>query len=156
VKESKPPIPRPVKKQTTIPPKTKAQSIPSKTIVPSVKKAIPAPSARTDTGRSSLNDVPTKPMFQSTPMNQSVVDENENSVNNLFGNDSEVEHPKKQEIPHPPPRVEKTPPKLRMNLILFLFILIFIFLASKSVPEPDKGTKSTIKDGVLIHGDDHS
>ncbi len=29
-----------------------------------------------------------------------------------------------------------------------------MFLAQTSVPEPDKGTKTTIKDGVLIHGDD--
>ncbi len=28
------------------------------------------------------------------------------------------------------------------------------FLAKTTVPEPDKGTKSTIKNGVLIRGDD--
>jgi hypothetical protein len=31
---------------------------------------------------------------------------------------------------------------------------LIYFLAKTTVPEPDKGTKSTIKNGVLIRGDD--
>jgi hypothetical protein len=117
VKEPKPPIPRPVQKTTTtttIPPKTTVKSVPSQPIVP-VKKVVPAPPTTTDTGRSSLNGIPTKPMFQSTPRNQSIVDGNDNSVADLFENESQIsQRPKKQEIPHPPPQIEKTPTKLRM------------------------------------------
>lgn len=37
---------------------------------------------------------------------------------------------------------------------MFIFILLLILLAKKTIPEPDKGTKSTIKNGVLVRGND--
>ncbi len=104
--ESKPPIfPRPIKTvATTTQPKLK--SAPSQPIVP-VKKIVPTPPVSTGTGRSSLNDVPIKPMFQSTPRNQSISE----NADDLFGSESK----KKPDIPHPPPQIEKTPTKIRMS-----------------------------------------
>jgi len=111
LQEAKPPmVPRSIKPATTTT-KPKIKSVPSQPIVP-VKNTLPPPPMSTDTGRSSLNDVPTKPMFQSTPRNQSINED----ADNLFDNESEISQPKKEpEIPHPPPQIEKTPPKLRMS-----------------------------------------
>ncbi|CAF0959996.1 unnamed protein product [Adineta steineri] len=137
-KEPRPPIPRAAKPTTATVPKTKVKSIPSQPIRP-VKKVVSNPPTSTDTGRSSLNEVPKKPLFQSTPRNQSIVQENDNSIVDLFDNESQISEPtERQGILHPQPQIEKTPPKL----------------PNTTVPEPDKETKSTIKDGVLIHGDD--
>jgi hypothetical protein len=153
-KEPKPPIPRAVKKATTvIPPKLKVKPIPSQPTAP-IKKIIPAPPTTTNTGRSSLNDVPTKPLFQSTPLNQSVVDEGDDP-DDMFGNESQVSEPlKKPEVPRPPFLTGKTPTELRMYSFFDVTFLIVMFLAKIPASEPDKGTKSTVKDGVLIHGND--
>jgi hypothetical protein len=154
VSQPKPPIvPRPDKKITTvIPSKTNVKSVRPEPIVP-VKKVVPTPPIDTDTGRSSLNDVPKKPMFESTPRNQSI---DKDYADDSFEHESQtIEPPKKQVIPHPPPQIEKTPPKPRMySVFSHLILLTILFLAHTTAPEPDKGTKATIKDDVLIHGDD--
>ncbi|CAF1171421.1 unnamed protein product [Rotaria sordida] len=141
IKEPKPPIPRPVKKTTTtttVPRKIQAKAVPSQSVVPD-KKIVPEPLTATDTGRSSLNNIPRKPMFQSTPKNQSIADDDEASVENLFENESQIsESSKKQVIPHPPPQIEKTPTKLPNTII----------------PESGEKTQSVIKNDVLVHGDD--
>ncbi|CAF3090106.1 unnamed protein product [Rotaria sp. Silwood2] len=142
VKEPKPPISHPVKKTTTtIPLKTKVKAVPSQPIVP-VKQIVSTLPTTTDTGRSSLNDVATKPMFQSTPKNQSIVDENDESVADLFDNESQIsEASKKQVIPHPPPQIEKTPTKLPITSV------------SRSVEK----TRSVIKDDAgSIHDDNRT
>jgi hypothetical protein len=143
VKEPKPPIPYPVKKATvTTPPKSKVKSVPSElaAVTKKVVTAPPQPATTTNTDRSSLNDVSRKPMFESTPRNQNFVDENDDSVNDLFENESQTsERLKKQESPRLPPRVEKMPPQQPRK---------------PSVPEPSKGTKTTMKDGTLIRGRD--
>lgn len=123
VKEPRPSIvPRPIQKPITtktLPPKPKVKSVPFQPIVP-FKNTNPPPPIAADTGRSSLNDVPTKPLFQSTPRNQSIVGDDDDYVDDLFENESQViESPKKPVIPHPPPRIEKTPTKLRMYYIVF-------------------------------------
>ncbi|CAF1200101.1 unnamed protein product [Rotaria sp. Silwood1] len=141
VKEPKPPIPRPVKKTattTTIPVKPKVKDVPSQPSVP-VKKIVSAPPTTTDTGRSSLNNISRKPMYQSTPKNQSMADEDDGSVADLFENESQVsEVSKKQVIPHPPPQIEKTPTKTPNTI----------------VPGSVEKSQSVIKNDVLIHGDD--
>jgi hypothetical protein len=118
--ESKPPVvPRPMKK-TINPPKPKVKSLPSRSTVP-VKKPVPAPPITTDTGRSSLNDVPTKPLFESTPRNQSINED----PDDLFENESKISEPsKKPEIPHPPPQIEITPTKLRMFSVSFFYQIL--------------------------------
>ncbi|CAF3685343.1 unnamed protein product [Rotaria sp. Silwood1] len=141
VKEPKPPIPRSVKKTattTTIPVKPKVKDVPSQPSVP-VKKIVSAPPTTTDTGRSSLNNISRKPMYQSTPKNQSMADEDDGSVADLFENESQVsEVSKKQVIPHPPPQIEKTPTKTPNTI----------------VPGSVEKSQSVIKNDVLIHGDD--
>jgi hypothetical protein len=37
---------------------------------------------------------------------------------------------------------------------MYIFTHLLILLAKTTVPEPDKGTKSTIKNGVLVRGND--
>jgi hypothetical protein len=114
VKEPKPPVPHPVKKPTTTttPPKSEMKSVPSEPTTP-IKKVItapPQPSTTTNTDRNLLNNVPRKPMFESTPRNQSIADKSNDSVDNLFDNESPTpEQPKKQELPRPPPQVERKP-----------------------------------------------
>jgi len=104
---------RPVK-TAAIPPKTKVKSVPTQPFRP-IKNTVSAPPINADTGRSSLNDIPPKPLFQSTPRNQSIVDENDDLADDLFENESQIsEQPKKPVISHPPPQIEKTPSKLRM------------------------------------------
>jgi hypothetical protein len=82
-----------------------------------------------NTGRSSLNNEPIKPVFESTPRN-----ENNDSVDDLFENELHTsEQSKKQELPHPPPPIEKTPTpqqprKSATELRMFYFILKLIFI----------------------------
>ncbi|CAF4344358.1 unnamed protein product, partial [Rotaria sordida] len=84
-------------------------------------------------------NIPRKPMFQSTPKNQSIADDDEASVENLFENESQIsESSKKQVIPHPPPQIEKTPTKLPNTII----------------PESGGKKQSVIKNDALVHGDD--
>jgi len=142
-KEAKPPIPRLVQQQTTITTPPKIKSVPSEPATP-IKKVVTAPpqlpTTNTNTDRSSLNDIPTKPIFESTPRNQSIVDENDDSAADLFGNESRTsEQSKKQELPRRPPQVEKItteqPRKPSAELRTFCFILflisIFYSLSSK-------------------------
>jgi hypothetical protein len=81
-----------------------------------------------------LNDIPTKPIYESTPRNQSDAHEDENSVNDLFENESNTSEPsKKRELPRPPLRIEKTPTpqqsrKPSAELRMFDFISIFVFI----------------------------
>ncbi|CAM4884049.1 unnamed protein product [Rotaria socialis] len=107
-KEPKPPIPRPSKTVTIAKPsKIKVKPAPSKPVVSS-KNIVPPLETNVDTGRSSLNNIPTKPLFQSTPKNQSITDD---GFADVFDNESQVlETPRKPDIPHQPPQVEKTPP----------------------------------------------
>jgi hypothetical protein len=83
-----------------------------------IKKVVPLPPApiNTDTGRSSLNDVPSKPLFQSTPRNQSI----NHDIDDLFETESQASEPaQKPTISHPPPHAEITPTKTRIFSILF-------------------------------------
>jgi hypothetical protein len=145
-KEAKPPIPHLVQKQTTITTPPKIKSVPSEPATP-IKKVVTAPpqppTTNANTDRSSLNDIPTKPIFESTPRNQSIVDENDDSAADLFGNESRTsERSKKQELPHLPPQEEKitTPPpeqprkpsaELRTFCFIVFLISIFHSLSSK-------------------------
>lgn len=115
--ESKPPVPRPLKKAAEpVPPKPRVKTVSSKPTVPA-KKVELAPPTNIDTGRSSLANVPVKPMFQSTPKNQSFID---NDADDLFEKESQLsDDSKKEEIIHRPPQIEKTPPKLRMYYDIF-------------------------------------
>ncbi|CAF1278381.1 unnamed protein product [Rotaria magnacalcarata] len=108
-KEPRPPIPRLSKTVTTAKPsKIKLKPAPSKPVVSS-ENIVPPLEANVDTGRSSLNNIPTKPLFQSTPKNQSMIDD---GFADVFDNKSQTsETSRKPDIPHQPPRVEKTPPK---------------------------------------------
>ncbi|CAF1174081.1 unnamed protein product [Didymodactylos carnosus] len=110
---------------------------------------------RTNTGWSSINDDPkalTKPIFQSTPINQSLVDQDlSDHEQDLLDNDTQT--PKRNDvnvIPHSSIKQKQktnqpeTPTDVKVEQIL------------PSVPESHEDTKDTIKDGVLIHGSDHS
>jgi len=131
VKEPKPPSPFPVKKITTsTPTKSKVKSVPSESTAP-IKNVVTAPPTTINTDRSSLNDEPSKPIFESTPRN-----ENNNSVEDLFENESHTsEQSKKEELPRqPPPPTEKTPtteqprkPATELRMFYFILKLIFIF-----------------------------
>jgi hypothetical protein len=93
-----------------------------------------------------LNDAPTKLVFESTPRNQNHVHENDESVEDLFENESHTsEQSKKQELPRPSPPIEKTPTppslpqqprKSATEIRIFYFILklkfIFDLFSSKN------------------------
>lgn len=100
--ESKPPVVRLIQRPaTTIPAKPLVKPVPKPPPRPPVKKAVLAPPTIADTGRSSLNDVPTKPMFQSTPVNQSLVADD---TGDLFENESVLSlQPTKPPVPSTPP-----------------------------------------------------
>lgn len=93
-KPKPPPGPRPINRATTtLPPKPKSappasvKKPVSKPPIAPTKKPTPIPvSAKTDTGRSSLTDGPSKPMFESTPRNQSPIED----VDDLFDQDTEI------------------------------------------------------------------
>lgn len=85
------------------PPKSKVKSDPSEPTAPT-KKVPPTPTTATNTGRSSINDVPSKPIFESTPRN-----ENDESADDLFEKESQTSEPsKKTELPRRPPPKEET------------------------------------------------
>lgn len=89
VKPKPPIVPRPTK-TTTVPPKP--APIRKPVSAPPVKKPVPpAVPVKTDTGRSSLNDVPSKPMFESTPRTQSPLYEG----GDLFDTDTQISTPSK-------------------------------------------------------------
>lgn len=114
----KPPIvPRPT---TVIPPKVKSAPV-KKVVSPPVPVKTDAP-IKTDTGRSSVTDIPIQPIFQSTPRSQSI----NHDVDDLFGEESQAsETSKKPTISHSPPQTKITPPKLRMSSILFFIFNCF-------------------------------
>ena len=147
-RERKPPMARPIQKSTvTLPPKSKTAPVPSRPAAP-IKKVLPRPAATApvDTGRSSLNDIPTKPLFQSTPMNQSVVDEHEgDDVSDMFATESQLSERLKRRVV---PDVRKFARDLLPSSVKLLR------LAKPPQPKIDHQTQSTIKDGVLIHGND--
>jgi hypothetical protein len=151
--DPKPPVARPTQRPaTTIPAKPLVKPVPRPPRAPVKKPVVTAP-AIADTGRSSLNDVPTKPMFQSTPVNQSVVGD---ETDDLFENESDISvQPTKPPVPStPPPRTKvPTPPPGRVIRRLRLIVRLLLFSLSL-VAKPDPQTKSEIKNGVLIQGND--
>lgn len=92
VVKPKPPIaPRPIT-TTTIPPKPKPAPVRKPIPAAPVRKPVPAViPAKIDTGRSSLNDVPSKPMFESTPRTQSPIYDG----GDLFEEDTQISTPSK-------------------------------------------------------------
>jgi len=74
-------------------------------------------------------------MSASTPRHENNVHENEDSVENLFENESHTSEPsRKEELPHPPPPIEKTPitpqpqkPPTELRMFYLILRLIFIF-----------------------------
>ncbi|CAF1135267.1 unnamed protein product [Adineta steineri] len=160
-KETKPPTPQFVK-QTTIntPPKSKVKSVPS-TPIKKVETAPspPPPPITTTTGRHSPTDIPTEPIFESTPRNQSIVNKNDDSVMDLSDNESHIsERSNKNELPHPPPpQTDKTPtpPPPQIDKIPTppppeQPRKPSVELPNSSQLEPEKETKSIIKDDASI------
>ncbi|UJR08182.1 hypothetical protein I4U23_012455 [Adineta vaga] len=140
----RPPIPRPVKPTpTNAPITTKVKSAPSRPIS-SVKKVVPVPATNTDTGRSSIVDVPPQPLFQSTPRTQSVAEDD--LIEGVFGDDSKI-----TVLPKEPPEsaIKTTPTINRENNARAKSRT-----PSPIVVKPQKSSSKSDKDSVFPGGDD--
>jgi hypothetical protein len=105
-RDTKPVVPVPTKEKTpSTPPKSKVQPEPT------------APSTATNTGRSSLNDAPTKSVDESASKTQNDTQENNDSGEEVFENESHILEPSKSP---PPPPVEKKPSAELRKLFFFL------------------------------------
>ncbi|UJR38095.1 hypothetical protein I4U23_030775 [Adineta vaga] len=148
VKESKPPTSHLIKQTTFVtPPKSHAKPVPSEPSTP-VKKPItvpPQPSTTASTGRSSVNDLPIKPMFESTPRDQSIAEKNNESVEDLFQNESHISEPadRKHESHSSLPTLPEQPRKPSTEL------------PKSPGTKPDAEPSSAVKDNVSITGDNH-
>lgn len=127
MKESQPIIPV-EKTDNDTQPKSKVPSNPPEPPTP-IKKVIPTPPPATNTDRSSLNDVPRVPTPESTPRNETNAHENNESVEDLFENESHTSEPSE-----PPPHKEKTPtstpkkPPIEPRMFSFLLVMHILFI----------------------------
>jgi hypothetical protein len=119
-------------------------------------KPNPVPAVPVDTGRSSLNDVPTAPMFQSTPMNQSLAN---NEFDGSFANefDMTTRSNKRQTPSTLPAKIDNTN-NHRMSSDLFLSMIMLVFLSvllahmsnevDNAAEEPSIGDVSVVHDVI--------
>ncbi|CAF1016129.1 unnamed protein product [Adineta ricciae] len=145
VKEANPPMPQSIKQTKVVtPPRSQTKPAPSEPSTP-VKKFItvpPQPSIAASTAPSSVHDLPTKPIFESTPRNQSVAEKNDQSTEDLLENESHIsELPKEKQPSHPPTPLPEQPRKPSTEL------------PKSPVVEPDKEDNAGAKDNTLPNQD---